>query len=337
VNYSWRKLLFPFSWIYQGVTSLRNKAFDWGIFESQSFSVPIICVGNLSVGGTGKTPMIECLVRQLSSTMEVAVLSRGYKRNSSGFQLFDSQSTVAQMGDEPFQLAQKYKNITVAVDANRRNGIEKLLLLRPNVEVVLLDDAFQHRWVASDLKILLTTYDNPYHKDCVLPSGNLRESQSGAHRADLIVVTKCPKELSSQSQLKFQNQLSLQANQSCFFATIGYASRLKGKETPSVSDFVKQDFVLVTGIANPSDLIQHLDSLGATYTHLSFSDHHHFSSKDVHHILKTAGQKPILTTEKDAVRLRSLLPVESLFELPIETVFLNDSKALTATIKQHLT
>ena len=336
VNYSWRKLLFPFSWIYQGATSLRNKAFDWGVFESKSFGIPIICVGNLSVGGTGKTPMIEWLIRHLSTTMEVAVLSRGYKRNSSGFQLFDSQSSAAQMGDEPFQLAQKYTNITVAVDANRRNGIEQLLLQRPHVQVILLDDAFQHRWVASDLKILLTTYDNPYHKDCVLPSGNLRESQSGAQRADLIVVTKCPKELSSEMQSNFKNQLGLQSHQSCFFATIGYASRLKGENTPLVSDFIKKEFVLVTGIANPSNLIQYLDSLDAKYTHLLFSDHHNFSKGDIHRILQKAGQKPILTTEKDAVRLRSLLSDKSLFELPIETVFLNDSEPLITTIKQHL-
>lgn len=335
MNQSWRKLLVPFSWLYQAVTTLRNNAFDLGILRSESCKIPVICVGNLSVGGTGKTPMIEWLIRQLSSTSNVAVLSRGYKRTSSGFQLYNSESSASQMGDEPFQMAQKFKNITVAVDANRRNGIKQLLKLRPSVELILLDDAFQHRWVSSDLKIVLTTYDNPYYSDCVLPAGNLRESKAGARRADIVVVTKCPKHLSKDDQKKIQEQLKLQAHQSCFFTTIGYPLHLKGDENLLVSTFVKTEFVLVTGIAQPTALLQYLDDLGAQYTHLSFSDHHLFSKSDIDKIRVAAGEKPILTTEKDAVRLQPLLPQKSLFVLPIEIQFLSDSTKLMAAVKRQ--
>lgn len=335
VNRSWRKLLFPFTWTYHGVTLLRNKAFDWGVFKSESYQIPIICVGNLSVGGTGKTPMIEWLIHQLSDSMNVAILSRGYKRNSSGFQLYNSKSTAAQMGDEPFQIAQKFKNITVAVDADRRNGIRQLLQLQPKLQVILLDDAFQHRWVSSDLKIVLTTFDQPYYSDSVLPSGNLRESKSGASRADIIVVTKCPKDLSKTDQENIKNQLKLQAHQSCFFSTIGYSTHLKGIGNPLVSDFIKTEFVLVTGIAQPSALLHYLDTHRANYKHLSFSDHHRFSTLDIKQIKVTAGKKPILTTEKDAVRLQSLLPQESLFVLPIKIQFLNDSTSLMTAVKRQ--
>jgi tetraacyldisaccharide 4'-kinase len=323
--------------MYWFVTYIRNKAFDWGIFKSTAFRVPVICVGNLSLGGTGKTPMIEWLVRELSDSIEVAVLSRGYKRTSTGFQIYSSQSTAAQFGDEPLQLAQKFNNITVAVDANRRNGIEQLLRLRPGLKLILLDDAFQHRWVFSDIKILLTTYQNPYFNDCVLPSGNLRESKDGAKRADFIVVTKCPNELSEEARSSFQTKLKLTSSQTGYFTSIGYPNRLVGKGSPLLVDFVKQEFVLVTGIAQPSSLLAYLDRHKASYTHLSFSDHHSFSDTDVARIKRIAGQNPILTTEKDAVRLRHLLTKESFFVLPMQMQFLNDSKTLVEVIKKQIT
>ena len=199
-----RKILFPFALIYGLITSLRNFLFDKNILKSHSFDLPVIAVGNLSVGGTGKTPQIEYLIRLLSDKYRVATLSRGYKRKSEGFVLADSNSNAEILGDEPFQYFQKFPNIQVAVDANRSNGIEQLLNIAPKPEIILLDDAYQHRKVKADLYILLTAYNDLYVDDYLLPVGNLRESRSGAHRAKIVIVTKCPPLLSMLERTKIR-------------------------------------------------------------------------------------------------------------------------------------
>src|SRR6187402_2887550 len=204
-----RKILFPLAVLYGWVTQLRNFLFDIGILKSYSFDLPVIAVGNLSVGGTGKTPQIEYLIRLLSSKYKVATLSRGYKRKSEGFVLADETSNAEILGDEPFQFFQKFKNVQVAVDANRKNGIEQLLSQPEKPEVILLDDAYQHRKVKAGFYILLTAYGDLYSDDFILPTGNLRESRSGANRADIVIVTKCPNNLSDQDQNKIQRKLKL--------------------------------------------------------------------------------------------------------------------------------
>ena len=203
-----RKILFPFSILYGFITSIRNFLFDIGVLKSYSFDLPIIAVGNLSVGGTGKTPQIEYLIRLLSDKYKVATLSRGYKRQSEGFILANEISDAKQLGDEPFQFYQKFKNIQVAVDANRKNGIEQLLSNSDAPEIILLDDAFQHRKVKAGFYIMLTSYGDLYANDFMLPTGNLRESRSGAQRANIIIVTKCPSSLSldAQNNIKKQRQ-----------------------------------------------------------------------------------------------------------------------------------
>src|SRR6478752_5452103 len=195
-----RKILFPFAVLYGFITSIRNFLYDNNLLKSYSFDLPIIAVGNLSVGGTGKTPQIEYLIRLLSPKYKVATLSRGYKRKSEGFVLADETSNAEILGDEPFQFFQKFKNIQVAVDANRKNGIEQLLSQSEKPEVILLDDAYQHRKVKAGFYILLTTYDDLFCKDFILPMGNLRESRRGAKRADVVIVTKCPSTITKQKQ-----------------------------------------------------------------------------------------------------------------------------------------
>src|SRR6187551_1461615 len=195
-----RKILFPFAILYGFITGIRNFLFDIGILISYSFDVPIIAVGNLSVGGTGKTPQIEYLIRLLSDKYKVATLSRGYKRQSEGFVLANENSDALELGDEPFQFYQKFKNIQVAVDANRKNGIEQLLTNSNPPEIILLDDAFQHRKVKAGFYIMLTSYGDLYSNDFMLPTGNLRESRSGAQRANIVIVTKCPVNLSLDNQ-----------------------------------------------------------------------------------------------------------------------------------------
>ena len=224
-----RKILFPLAFLYWLITFIRNWLYDKGIFKSSSFNIPIIAVGNLSVGGTGKTPQIEYLIRLLSDNYKVAVLSRGYKRTTEGFILADENASASSIGDEPFQFYSKFPNIQVAVDANRKSGIENLLQLPNKPDVVLLDDAFQHRKVKAGFYILLTAYDDLFCDDYILPFGNLREPSSGKKRADMIIVTKCPKDLSELAQQKIKEKLKVK--QQVFFTTIQYDDFVFGNDS----------------------------------------------------------------------------------------------------------
>jgi len=327
-----RKALFPLSWVYDGLTRLRNTAYAQGWFKSESFSIPTIVVGNLSAGGTGKTPMVSYLVELLHKDFKIAVLSRGYKRKTSGFQLAHSNVSALELGDEPYQLHQKFQNLIVAVDENRPHGIQSLLNTHPNLEGILLDDAYQHRKLASSFRVLLTTYDQPWFRDCLLPAGNLRESHTGKKRADVVVVTKCPADLSSEAKAKFKDQLDLAPHQALFFTSIAYDDYLRGAQRILLSEFMTKEFVLVTGIAQPKPLLMHLDQLGARYTHLPFADHHPFGSGDLEKM--TNFNLPILTTEKDYVRLKPH-NLKNLYYLPIEQRFLSGKSKFDSLVKSQ--
>ncbi len=315
-----RKILFPLALLYWCVTFLRNWLYDIGMLKSQSFDIPVITVGNLSVGGTGKTPQIEYLIRLLSVDYQVAVLSRGYKRNTNGFILADDKATAASIGDEPFQLQAKFPSVQLAVDAQRKNGIQQLLQLAKRPDVILLDDAFQHRKVQSGLSILLTAYDDLFCKDFILPFGNLRESALGKKRADMIIVTKCPFDLSDLAQQEIIKQL--QVTQPVYFSTIQYDDHLVSAEnTCSVSEIQQESKVLVAGIAKPKLFFDYLKKEQDEC--LIFPDHHHFSITDCEKVSARAQGKKIVTTEKDFVRLKGLLPPSQLYYLPIRTLFLN--------------
>jgi tetraacyldisaccharide 4'-kinase len=326
-----RKILFPLAFLYWLVTFIRNWLYDKGIFKSTSFDIPIIVVGNLSVGGTGKTPQIEYLIRLLSDKYKVAVLSRGYKRSMEGFILADEKATASSIGDEPFQFYSKFPNIQVAVDANRVNGIEKLLQLPNKPDVILLDDAFQHRKVKAGFYILLTAYDDLFCDDYILPFGNLREPSSGKKRADMIIVTKCPKDLSELAQQKIREKLKVK--QPVYFTTIEYDDYVYGNDGQLlVSEIQSESKVLVAGIAKPKLFFDFLKN--ETDETLVFPDHHHFSKQDCEQILAKANGRKIVTTEKDFVRLNGLLPKEQLFYLPIKSTFLNTN--IDKTIKNYV-
>lgn len=315
-----RKILFPIAFLYWLITFIRNIFYDFGIFKSYLFDIPIIAVGNLSVGGTGKTPQIEYLIRLLSENYKVAVLSRGYKRSTEGFILADENSTASSIGDEPFQFYSKFPNIQVAVDANRKNGIENLLQLPNKPEVILLDDAYQHRKVKAGFYILLTAFDDLFCNDFILPFGNLREPSSGKNRADMIIVTKCPKDLSEIAQQKIIDKLKV--NQEIYFSTIQYDEYVFGNENKVlVSELKTENKLLVAGIANPKLFFDFLKN--DTDETLVFPDHHSFSTQDCNQVLAKANGRKIITTEKDFVRLNRLLPKEQLYYLPIKSVFLN--------------
>lgn len=307
-------LLLPFSWLYLLVTSIRNKLYDRGLFKSYSFDVKVICVGNLSVGGTGKSPMIEYLIKHYKHQFDIAVLSRGYKRKTQGFIEVQPKMTADEAGDEPLQFKRKFESIRVFVDADRKNGIEQIQKLYPNIQLVLLDDAYQHRRVKANINILLTTYDKPFYEDSVLPFGRLRESQEGKRRAEVIILTKCPNTLSEDEKLKIINSINPHPHQPVLFSSITYSDKVYSQnQVLKFKDF--DDFQLITGIANPKLLLSYLSQNGKTFEHQNFPDHHQFTTQELKNLEDL--HKPILTTEKDYIRLVDVLEKE-LFYLPIE-------------------
>jgi len=322
-----RFLLFPFAIIYDVVTAIRNLFFDVGVFKETSFKIPILVVGNLSVGGTGKTPQIEYLIRLLHKQFNLAVLSRGYKRKTAGFVLLNDTHKALDVGDEPLQYFKKFNNIDVAVDANRVEGIQKLMKSN-SPDLILLDDAFQHRKVKASFYILLTKFNDLFTDDFLLPTGNLRESRGGAKRADVILVTKCPVDLSCQQQETIKRNLE-KYQKRVFFTTIIYGAVLSLKNTISIDELKEYTILLVTGIANPKPLLGFLKDKQIDFKHLKFGDHHNFSSTEIENIQQefdviSSTKKIILTTEKDYVRLEK--SIQNLFYIPIETSFLENQK-----------
>lgn len=319
-----RKILFPIVPIYQSVTWLRNWCFDKHIFKSKAYNFPIICVGNLSVGGTGKTPMIEYLVRLLKEDYNIATLSRGYKRNTKGFQIANENSSALTIGDEPFQFHQKFTDIVISVDSDRQNGIAELQKMEQSPDIILLDDAFQHRKVKAGFNILLTTYDKLYINDFSLPTGNLREPKSGAKRADVIVVTKCPNTLSSDEKNNIITLLKPHSKQDVFFSTINYSDTIYSiEDSKPIETLKKEQFTLVTGIANATPLLSFLNGQDFVFEHLNFKDHHEFTAAEIE---KFNSKSLVLTTEKDFTRLRSGVNSSILYYLPIEAEILEKEK-----------
>jgi tetraacyldisaccharide 4'-kinase len=329
--------LYPLTWIYSGVATLRNKLFDCGVLRSRSFDVPIICVGNLSVGGTGKTPHTEYLIRLLKDEFRVAVLSRGYKRKSKGYLLADEKSDARLIGDEPYQMKSKFPGIRMAVDADRCHGVEQLLNLSPSPEVILLDDAYQHRYIKAGLYILLTDYHRLFSDDAVLPAGRLRESASGKRRAQIVIVTKSPADISDEECREIAAKLSLSPEQQLFFSCFRYGELqpLFGECGQTAPELSRTDVLLVTGIASPRPLIDALRPKVRSIETLTFGDHHDFSADDIRQIaerfgaMKSDGNKIIITTEKDGTRIKCHnLLIDSLkqyiFVQPIEIGILQD-------------
>lgn len=325
------KALLPLSWLYGLGVWGRNALFDWGIKKEQAFPLPIICIGNLTVGGTGKTPHTEYLIRLLKD-YKLAVLSRGYGRKTKGFLLADAQSSAAQIGDEPYQMHRKFQHITVAVDEKRTEGIR---LLRKHVEpeVVLLDDAYQHRYVKAGLNILLTDYNRLMTRDLLLPAGRLREPLGGKERAHLVLITKCP-ELSREECNELRKEMKLADSQKLFFSqvTYGQPTPVFQAECKSWSELKDSPLLLLTGIANPAPLLKEIQRYNPLARLLQYKDHHRFTPNDLAHIHKEltalGPHAVLLTTEKDAARLRGMeLPStlqQKLYLVPIQVRIWSD-------------
>ena len=330
--------LIPLSWLYGVGTKVRNKLFDWGILPAEEFDIPVISVGNIAVGGTGKTPHIEYLIELLRPQYHVAVLSRGYKRKSRGFILADKKSTAREIGDEPYQIKLKFPDVTVAVDANRRRGIKILKEKFPKLDVILLDDAFQHRYVTPLTSIILTDYNRALHLDKLLPAGRLRESRHELSRADIVIVTKCPKEMKPIEYNLISRWLHLITYQNLYFTTLAYGNirplfpEINPDKDVSLKNISKKNgLMVVTGIANPAPMIQHIAHFHSPQVQLHYPDHHNFSTSDLNEIASQfhamKGEKNyIVTTEKDAARLRTA-PLDksikrALYVLPIKVRFM---------------
>lgn len=336
-------LLWPFAVVYDVVMNIRNKLYDLKLKPSVTFDIPVIGVGNLAVGGTGKTPMVEYLIRLLGSQVKLAALSRGYGRKTKGFLLADSAATAKTIGDEPFQLFTKYgQEVVVAVGEERALAIPQILDQHPEVQVVVLDDAFQHRKVNAGFSILLSEYSKPFYEDHVLPFGRLREGQEGANRADVIVITKCPHTLGENEMMKMMHEVHMFTQKPVFFSTIRYG------EPAALFDKtlrLTKEVILLTGIANADPLKAYVIKNFTLVHHMEYRDHHVYTKSDLIKLeelmKKHKGQVSILTTEKDRVKLISkelreqaqLLPI---FYLPMEMIFIRNGKDFDVLIQDFI-
>ena len=329
--------LIPLSWLYGIGVGFRNQLFNIGLLKQHDYDIPIISVGNITVGGAGKTPHVEYLIRLLKDKVKVAVLSRGYKRKTHGYVLANDSSTVTDIGDEPYQMKQKYQDVHIAVDKKRVDGIAHITgdAETNDTDVILLDDAFQHRYVKPGINILLVDYHRLIIYDKLLPAGRLREPQSGKNRADIVIITKCPKDLKPMEFRVLTKAMNLYPYQSLYFTTIEYESLtpLFAKEKSVIEKEALEDkhVMLITGIASPKQIIIDLKPHVKEMTTLAFSDHHQFKSKDIMKINETfnaiKGEKIIVTTEKDATRLEQLEGLseevkQNLYVLPIKVKFM---------------
>ena len=343
----------PFSWLYGLGVGIRNYLFDAEILKSKSYSVPVISVGNITVGGAGKTPHVEYLIDLLRDEMQVAVLSRGYKRKSRGYVVADEDTTMRDIGDEPFQVKQKFEGVYVAVDKDRCHGIDHLILDEDtkDVEVILLDDAFQHRYVKPGVNILLVDYHKFINYDKLLPAGRLREPQSAKVRADIVIVTKCPKNLNPIDYRVLSKAMDLKAFQQLYFTTLSYCDLkpiFNGGDTVPLNEIMGENILLLTGIASPEhlqvDIMEY--TRGVKLETMAFPDHHNFTERDVERINERFAAMPspkrIITTEKDQVRLFYLEGLseevkQNIYALPIKVEFmLEGGKTFNEKIESYV-
>ncbi|TLX77185.1 tetraacyldisaccharide 4'-kinase [Labilibacter sediminis] len=334
-----RLILFPIALVYGLVIRIRNRMFDKGKLPVQEYQVPLISVGNITVGGTGKTPLTEFIIKTLQQNYSLALLSRGYKRKTKGVVLADPSSTAYDIGDEPKQIKDKFERLQVAVAEKRVEGVNELLALPNPPEVIVMDDAYQHRYVKPGLSILVMDYNRPLWRDVMLPAGDLREPMNGKRRADIILVSKCPSELNEKKRMRILSKLKPEAHQSVFFSTITYQKPeplYNTKVHLSDEALLNADVLLVTGIANPASLFQYLSRVSKQVHTLYYPDHYQFNAEDLEKIQSqfnkiNSSKKIIMTTEKDSVRFRQVLEEndsisKDIWYVPIEIQILNNQQ-----------
>ena len=315
-------LLYPLSLIYNLYTSFRNFLFDLGIIDSIEYKIPTIGIGNLSTGGTGKSIVVDYIIGKFKNKNKITTLSRGYNRNTKGFIQASNMSTAYEIGDEPFQFYSKHPEINVVVCEDRRKGMNIILKNLPDTDLCIWDDVFQHRFVKPGLMILTTTFQYPFYKDEILPVGNLRENIRSAKRADLIVVTKCPDNLSPKDKISFLESLNPNDNQKVFFSCLTYMQKIKSDSEEVDIDVLEDvDFILVTGIADSSYLVNFLNNKALKFKHLKYSDHYNFNKSSIDKITGLSLNKIILTTEKDFGRLRPKINNRDMYYIEVGLKF----------------
>jgi tetraacyldisaccharide 4'-kinase len=320
--------------IYGAVTALRNRLYDLGILKSRTFPLPVICVGNITVGGTGKTPHVIYITQLLSDMMQVSVLSRGYLRKSRGFRLVRADDRVDTAGDEPLLMARRMSYARVFVDRDRVHGITEIMRTTPAAGAIILDDGFQHRSVRAGMNIVLTSYARLMTHDRLLPLGRLRENLSGMKRADVIIVTKVPPGTTPEELKRVKETMNISGGQSIFFTGLIYGKPVPLFARAGRTITRKTDVVLVTGIADPAPMVKYLSGIAAAVTHISFPDHHRFKGKDLEAISSSFDaidneDKIVVTTEKDAVRLKEITNIadslrDALYSLPVSVKFIEN-------------
>ncbi|MCU0423799.1 MAG: tetraacyldisaccharide 4'-kinase [Bacteroidia bacterium] len=321
MSYGLRYLLLPFSWLYGLIISIRNACYSLGIYTRTSFDFPVICIGNLTVGGTGKTPHIEWFIHTFSNEIKVAVLSRGYKRKTVGYRLASAIDDASTIGDEPFQLYKKFPAVAIAVAESRVMGIPYLLADKQDTDVILMDDGFQHLAIKAGLNILLCDYNNPYYDDCLLPAGLLREHKHGATRAEVIIVSKCPADLSIDAAQTIIKKIAPLPSQQVFFTTLVYGECISitaSANQTKVSSYTNA--VALSGIAKANLFINQIKLSHSHVKELTFSDHQHYTADRIQQLAEVAESiKPcaIITTEKDAVKLMAPDILPHINHLPI--------------------
>ena len=316
-----RKLLFPLSLLFKFIQEVRNLLYDLNIIANTKFNIPTISVGNLSMGGTGKTPMVEYLLSNLLIKYKIGILSRGYKRKSNGFLKLNEYSDISVVGDEPFIIQKTFPDSNVYVCEDRVTGI-KNILKNDELDFIILDDAFQHRKLKTTLNIMLSSFSKPFYNDYIFPVGDLRESRLSYKRANIIIITKCPANLSQNEMNDIKLKINPLEDQKIFFTTISYKDILFGNKSVNINSIINKEILLVTGIAETDSIIRYLNSRSIKFKHLEYSDHHHYSNNDINNILKLSRNSLVLTTKKDYYKLKD--NINNLLYLDIETRFLKN-------------
>tara|TARA_B100000963_G_scaffold351788_1_gene363952 strand:+ start:4822 stop:5886 length:1065 start_codon:yes stop_codon:yes gene_type:complete len=328
-----RKILFPIAALNYLLQSSKSFFYSKKILKAHKTKVNTICVGNLSLGGTGKTPLVKFLIERLSEKINISVLSRGYKRKTKGFIEVSDESDVNDVGDENFMIKKSFKKINVFACENRLNAINKILKKFSDVDLIILDDAMQHRKIKCDLNILLTKFEQPFYNDLIFPVGDLREPRIGYKRANIIIVTKCPDNLTNSEKENIINKIKPLNHQRIFFSKVDYEDILKGKRDIHISA-LKTDFLLVTGIADSLPLTRYLKSKKYKFNHLIFNDHHSYNQNDIRKILKLSQDKIILTTKKDYFKILSIHEIKNLYYIDITIDFFGKSNDLIGLIAE---
>ena len=316
-----RKLLFPLSLLFKFIQEVRNLLYDLNIIANTKFNIPTISVGNLSMGGTGKTPMVEYLLSNLLIKYKIGILSRGYKRKSNGFLKLNEYSDISVVGDEPFIIQKTFPDSNVYVCEDRVTGIQNILK-NDELDFIILDDAFQHRKLKTTLNIMLSSFSKPFYNDYIFPVGDLRESRLSYKRANIIIITKCPANLNQNEMNDIKLKINPLEDQKIFFTTILYKDILFGNKSLNINSIINKEILLVTGIAETDSIIRYLNSRSIKFKHLEYSDHHHYSNNDINNILKLSRNSLVLTTKKDYYKLKD--NINNLLYLDIETRFLKN-------------